>query len=369
MGFFDKFRGEFIDIIEWLDSSQDTMVYRFERHNNEIKNGAKLVVRETQIAVFVDEGRIADVFQPGTHSLVTSNLPVLSTLRGWKYGFESPFKCEVYFVNTKIFTDNKWGTKNPIMMRDAEFGMVRLRAFGNYSMRIQDAPKFISEIVGTNGHFTVENIAEQLKNIIITRFTDTVGESKIPVLDLASNYDDLSKFMEQKICPEFEVYGLELTKLLVENISLPPEVEEVLDKRTSMGIVGDLSKYMQYQTANAMEKAAENPGNAGMVVGVGMMGQMMNQVNQTNQQQQNTNERSTTPPPLPTKKYHLGINGNTAGPYTMEEIALMVKTVSNFEITPQTLVWTQGMENWAAAETVPDFQAYFASLPPPLPPQ
>ncbi|HMS52431.1 MAG TPA: SPFH domain-containing protein, partial [Chitinophagales bacterium] len=225
MGFFDKFRGEFIDIIEWLDSSQDTMVYRFERHNNEIKNGAKLVVRETQIAVFVDEGRIADVFQPGTHSLVTSNLPVLSTLRGWKYGFESPFKCEVYFVNTKIFTDNKWGTKNPIMMRDAEFGMVRLRAFGNYSMRIQDAPKFISEIVGTNGHFTVENIAEQLKNIIITRFTDTVGESKIPVLDLASNYDDLSKFMEQKICPEFEVYGLELTKLLVENISLPPEVE------------------------------------------------------------------------------------------------------------------------------------------------
>ncbi len=239
MGLFDKLKGEFVDIIEWTDSSRDTMVYRFERYGNEIKNGAKLTVRESQMAVLINEGKIADVFNPGMHELTTQNLPILSTLKGWAHGFNSPFKAEVYFVNTKRFTDLKWGTKNPIMLRDAEFGPIRLRAFGSYSIRVTDPTLFIKEVVGTDGEFTKDEIVDQLRNIVISRFTDALGESKITALDLASNYDELGSFMENKIGGEFGEYGLELVKLLVENISLPPAVEEAIDKRSSMGVLGN----------------------------------------------------------------------------------------------------------------------------------
>ena len=199
MGLFDKIRGEFIDLIEWLDDSRDTMVYRFPRYQNEIKMGAKLVVRETQNAVFVNEGKLADIFTPGTYSLSTKNLPILATLLGWKYGFNSPFKAEVYFVNTRRFVDLKWGTSNPVMLRDAEFGPIRLRAFGTYCIRISKTETFMKEIVGTDSLFRTEEITDQLRNMIVARFSDLLGESKIPILDLAANYDELGRFSTDRL--------------------------------------------------------------------------------------------------------------------------------------------------------------------------
>lgn len=223
MGIWNKLRGELIDIVQWIDDTNDTMVYRFERYNNQIKYGARLTVREGQTAVFVNEGKIADVFVPGMYTLETKNLPVLSTLQGWKYGFNSPFMAEVYFCSMRQFTDLKWGTMNPIMMRDAEFGPVRLRAYGTYAVKVSEPGVLIREIVGTDGHFTVDEIVNQLRNLIVSRFAEIAGSSGIPVLDMAANYGSLGDFLAQKIAPEFQGYGLELAKLLVENISLPPK--------------------------------------------------------------------------------------------------------------------------------------------------
>jgi membrane protease subunit (stomatin/prohibitin family) len=372
MGLFDKIKGEFIDIIEWLDSSSDTMIHRFDRYNNEIKYGAKLVVRESQVAVFINEGKLADVFQPGTYPLETQNMPILTTLKGWKYGFHSPFKAEVYFVNTKNFTDQKWGTKNPIMMRDTEFGVVRIRAFGNYAMKVKDAPTFIREIAGTDGSFTTEKITEQLKNIVMTRFTDILGESKIPVLDLASNYDELSKFVFDKIGPEFLEYGIDLTKFLVENISLPPAVEEAMDKRTSMGVIGNLGAFTQYQTAMGIEEAAKNPGGSasagiGMGMGFGMANQMGMNMNQNQQNQQNQQNVQNTPPPVPNEvQYFVVTNGQQTGPFTEQVLGQMIQ--SN-QVTKDTMIWSAGMAAWTAAGQVTAVSKYFAQAPPPLPPQ
>src|SRR5580693_4097150 len=219
MGIFNKLRNELIDIIQWTDDSQNTLVWRFPRYENEIKNGAQLIVRESQVAVFVLQGQLADVFQPGTHTLVTQNLPILSKLRGWKYGFESPFKAEVYFVSTKVFTDRKWGTPNPIMLRDPEFGMVRLRAFGTFALRVKYPPVFLRELVSTSSVFTLDNIEGQLRDLVTSRFADAVGSSKIAALDLAGNYGQISGVITDKIQPEFAAFGLELVKLLIENVS------------------------------------------------------------------------------------------------------------------------------------------------------
>ena len=224
MGIFDKLRGEFIDIIEWTDPSQNTLAYRFDRYGNEIKNGAKLTVRPGQIAVFVSEGKIADVFEPGMYELKTQNMPILSTILGWKYGFNSPFKAEVYFISTKNMLDQKWGTKNAITLSDQRFGMLELRAFGTYTMKVNDGPKFLKEIVGTDGHFTNDEIAEQLRSIVVTRFTDALGEANFPVEALAANVTELSKFVDDIMKPEFDQYGIELTKFLIENVSMPDEV-------------------------------------------------------------------------------------------------------------------------------------------------
>jgi membrane protease subunit (stomatin/prohibitin family) len=365
MGIWDRLKNELIDIIEWTDDSTNTMVWRFPRFQNEIKNGAQLTVRESQVAVFVNEGKIADIYQPGRVELDTRNMPILTTLKGWKYGFNSPFKVEVYFVNTKTFTDNKWGTKNPIMLRDPEFGPIRLRAFGTYAIKVTDASKFIKEISATQGHFTTEEVTEQLRNLIVTRFTDAVAESKIPVLDLAANYDELSKFISAKINPEFGEYGLEVTKFLVENISLPPEVETALDKRSSMGILGNLSQYAQFQAANALEQAAKNGGgNPGLEMGMGFvmaqqMGQMFNQQNaQTNQQ---------TPPPIPgVAQYFVAANGQQQGPYTQHVLQQMIQ---EGRVTRDTLIWKQGMGSWSKAGDVSEVSGLFAVIPPPLPPQ
>ena len=218
MGLFSRLFSEFIDVIEWTDDSSDTMVYRFERYGNEIKYGAKLIVRESQVAVFVNEGEVADVLSPGTYALETKNLPVLTTLQYWDHGFNSPFKAEVYFINTRRFTDLKWGTKQPLMIRDAEFGGMRIRAFGTYSVRVTDATRFIREIAGTEGVFTTDEISNQLRNLITSRFATIVGATNVPVLDMAANYDQMGELLTRRIGPEFGEYGLELTKVLVENI-------------------------------------------------------------------------------------------------------------------------------------------------------
>jgi membrane protease subunit (stomatin/prohibitin family) len=368
MGLWDRIKNELIDIIEWTDDSANTMVWRFPRFQNEIKTGAQLTVRESQVAVFVNEGQIADVFKPGRVKLETQNMPVLTTLKGWKYGFNSPFKVEVYFVNTKNFTDNKWGTKNPIMLRDAEFGPVRLRAFGTYAIRVTDAGKFIREIAGTQAHFTTEEVTEQLRNLIVTRFTDAIGESKIPILDLAANYDELSKFISAKINPEFAEYGLEVTKFLVENISLPPEVEAALDKRSSMGIIGNLSQYAQFQAANALEQAAKNPGgtNSGLEMGMGFA--MANQMSQMfNQNSQNTQNSNQNPPPVPgVAQYFVAVNGQQQGPYGLQALQQMIQ---NSSVTRETLIWKQGMSAWTKANEVAEVNSFFSVVPPPLPPQ
>jgi len=326
------------------------------------------VVREGQAAVFVNEGKLADVFQPGTYTLDTKNLPILATLQGWKYGFESPFKAEVYFVNTRQFTDLKWGTKNPIMLRDAEFGPVRLRAFGTYVMRVKDAGVFVREIVGTTGTVVTDDVTEQLRNMIVSRFTDLLGESRIPILDLAASYDELSNFATTRLAPECEKFGVELTKLLVENISLPPEVEAALDKRTSMGVIGDLSKYTQFQAANSMEAAAANPsGMASAGVGMGMGYVMASQLGQAMAQQQ-AGPGGAAPPPIPGQlpPFWVAIDNQQAGPFDQ---ATLARHVRDGKLTRETLVWKQGMAQWTPAGQVGEIAPILSAAPPPLPPR
>ena len=272
MGILDRLSpsAQFIEVIEWLDDSSNTMLYRFPVRDQEIKNGAQLIVRESQAAVFVHEGQIGDVFGAGRYSVDGGNTPILSKLGAWKHGFNSPIKSEVYFVNTKQFTDLKWGTSNPVMMRDADFGMVRLRAFGIYSMRVADPRELIKQIAGTNARFVTEDIEGQLRRTMVSGFSDSLAESKIAALDLASNYDELGRFAREKLQSEFKSLGLELTKFVVENISLPEEVEAAMDKRTSMGVIGDVNRYTQFQVADAMRDAAQNPGGGGAATGAGL---------------------------------------------------------------------------------------------------
>jgi membrane protease subunit (stomatin/prohibitin family) len=293
MSIIDKIKQEalnqFIEVIEWLDDSQNTLLYRFPVHGQEIKNGAQLIVRESQTAVFVYEGQVADVFTPGKYTIDGGNTPILTKLGAWKYGFNSPFKSEVYFVNTKQFTDMKWGTSNPIMLRDPDFDIVRLRAFGAYSLRVKDPSEFIKEIAGTNAHFQADDIESQLKRAIVTEFSDALGEMKIPALDLASQYKELGEQIRNAINVDFNSWGLEVTKFFIENISLPPEVEAALDKRAQMGALGDAQRYMQFQAAEALRDAAKNEGGgaglgAGLGAGFAVGGQMANAFAQQGQQ-------------------------------------------------------------------------------------
>lgn len=360
MSLWEKIKGEFIDIVQWTDDSQDTMVYRFERYGNQIKNGAQLTVREGQVAVFVNEGQIADVFTPGMYTLTTENMPIMSTLKGWKFGFNSPFVAEVYFVNTKRFTDLKWGTMNPIMMRDADFGIVRVRAFGSYVIQVKDAAEFLRKVVGTDGSFTADEIAGQIRNLIVSRFTDVIGQAKIPVLDLAGKYQEMGGFLTTNVGPAVEEYGLELVTMLIENISLPPEVEEAIDKRSSMGAVGNLDNYMKFQAANSLE----NPGGTSEAfsagIGFSMATQMAQQMGQANQA-----AAAGAPPPVPqAAAFHVAINGQQTGPFGMDQLQAQV---SSGQITADTLVWKTGMAAWTPAGQVPELQSLFAAVPPPLP--
>ncbi len=364
MSLFDKIRGEFIDIIEWLDDSQDTIVYRFERHNNEIKHGAQLTVRESQAAVFVNEGQIADVFGPGRYELTTQNMPILSTLKGWKYGFNSPFKAEVYFVNTKRFTDLKWGTMNPVMMRDQDFGIVRVRAFGSYAMRVADPAKFLKELAGTDWQFTTDEVSNFIRNNIVSKFSESVAAAGIPVIDLAAKYSEVGEQIRGTFAPAMAEVGIEILNFLIENVSVPPEVEAAIDKRSSMGAVGDLGKYTQFQAATAMEKAAENPGGLG-AAGIGMgMASAMTQAMMG--QQQAPAAQAPAPPPVPAAtQYHVAVDGQQQGPFGID----MLKQMVGGALTPDSMVWSAGMAGWARAGDVDALKPLFASVPPPLPPQ
>ena len=386
MSFFNKIKqkafSEFIDIIEWTDDTADTMIWRFPRYNAEIKNGAQLTVRETQVAVLVNEGQFADVYQPGRYELTTSNMPILTTLKGWKYGFNSPFKVDVYFVNTKQFLNLRWGTANPIMMRDPEFGPIRMRAFGSYCFRVEPDPiKFIRNVAGTDGHFTTDSVTEQLRNFVITKFTDYLAESKIAALDLASNLNEFSSELTIALKEDFSEYGIELTKFLIENISLPEAVEEALDKRTSMGVIGNMTTYTQMQFADSLKDAANNPtggshlaGDAmGAGIGLAMAGQMAKQMINpqgeqpaTGQPQNPTgvNPQQGAPPPMPQQvMYHVAVGGVQQGPFPVVQLQQMAQ---QGQLIPDTLVWTAGMAGWAAANSVPELSQLFGAVPPPL---
>jgi membrane protease subunit (stomatin/prohibitin family) len=370
MGLMDKIRGEFIDIVEWLDDSRDTLVWRFPRHDNEIKMGARLVVRESQTAVFVNEGQVADVFPPGLYELETENLPVLSTLKGWKYGFHSPFKAEVYFVSTRLFTDMKWGTQNPVIVRDPEFGMVRLRAFGAYAARIVDPRKLVTQVAGTDPQFRTEEIEEYLRQTIVGQLGSMLGSSGLSILDLAGSQVQIAAKLAAVLTEEFAPTGIEIPKFIIENVSLPPEVEVALDKRSQMGVVGDLNAYTQLQTANAIGDAARNPGGGvgeGMGLGVGMaMGQRI-AASVSPPASPGGGAAAGGPPPLPTaRRWYIAVNGEQQGPYGPGELA---QQVTGGAVTAATLVWSDGMSSWTAAADVPDVAALLRATPPPLPPQ
>jgi membrane protease subunit (stomatin/prohibitin family) len=365
MGILDFLTGEFIDVIHWTDDTRDTMVWRFEREGYAIKYGAKLTVREGQAAVFVHEGQIADVFTPGLYMLETNNMPILTTLQNWDHGFKSPFKSEVYFVNTTRFTDQKWGTKNPIIARDPEFGPVRLRAYGSYVMRVADPGKFLSEIVGTDGEFTADEISFQIRNIIVQEFSRVIASSGIPVLDMAANTQDLGKIVATAITPSVAAYGLTIPEFYVENISLPEAVEAALDKRTSMGIVGDLNRYMQFNAAEALARgdggAAGAAMGAGMGAGIGMaMGGRMGPWGT----QPGATAAAPPPPPPVEKVWHIAKEGAAQGPYGRGHLG---RLVADGSLTRETPVWAQGMDGWKPAGEVAELAQLFTVMPPPPP--
>ncbi|WP_339697763.1 SPFH domain-containing protein [uncultured Marixanthomonas sp.] len=378
MGIFDKIKEklshEFIDIIEWLDYTDDTICHRFERYQNEIKNNAKLIVREGQTAVFINEGQLADVFEPGTYTLNTKNLPILTTLKGWKYGFDSPFKAEVYFVNTHLFTDEKWGTKNPITLNDDRFGLVEIRAFGTYAFRVNDPGKFIVDIVGTDNNFTNFEINEHLKSLIATRFTDTVGEANLPIELYAANTTELSETCKEVMEPEFNSVGIGLEKFFIENVSMPEDLKKEIFEYSRIDKL-DLDKLTKFKTAKAIEAAAANEGGtagAGMGMGMGfvlaqqMGGMMAPQMGGQQQMQQPQQQAGSIPPPMPQAvQYFYATNGQQNGPVGFEQLRALFASRT---VNKDTLVWKQGMQNWVALQEVEELKAFLGgNTPPPIP--
>jgi membrane protease subunit (stomatin/prohibitin family) len=366
MGLLDRVKGQFIDIVEFLDDSRDTIVWRFPRQGNEIKMGAQLVCREGQAAVFENEGKIADVFQPGTYTLETQNLPILSDLKGWKYGFNSPFKAEVYFVGTRLYTDMKWGTQEPVTIRDAEFGMVRLRAFGTFAMRVTDPAALIRQLVSTDPNFSTDEIEDFLREKMVSEVGTALATSGIPMLDLAANQQKISETLVGTLTAAFADMGIAIPKFIIQNISLPPEVSAALDKRTQMGVLGNLDQYTKFQAATAITEAAQNPGGgagAGLGLGAGIaMGQQLAGA----LAQGAAAPAAAAPPPLPGQAgYFLGVNGQQVGPVAVADLPARI---ASGELTPDTLVWREGMAAWTRAGDVPEVNAAFPASPPPLPP-
>ncbi|MEL6958638.1 MAG: SPFH domain-containing protein [Pseudomonadota bacterium] len=368
MGILDFLSGQFIDVIHWTDNTRDTMVWRFEREGHEIKYGAKLTVREGQAAVFVHEGQLADVFTPGLYMLETNNMPIMTTLQHWDHGFMSPFKSEIYYVNTTRFTDLKWGTKNPIMLRDPEFGPTRIRAFGTYSVKVTNPARFLTEIVGTDGEFTMDEISFQVRNIIVQEFSRVIAASGIPVLDMAANTGDLGKLIAGAIADTVAQYGITIPEFYIENISLPPAVEKALDTRTSRGLTGDLDEHMKFAAAEALRKGGEASGAMGAGLGAGMgmamAGQFANPWMNAGAAQ--SAAAPVAPPPPPVEHvWHIAENGETKGPFSK---ARMGQMAAAGELTRETLVWTQGQDGWKTADEVAELAQLFTVMPPPPPP-
>jgi len=351
--------GELIDIIEWLDESGDTMAWRFSRPGNEIKNGAELIVRPAQLAIFIDQGLLADVFRPGRHTLTTSNLPLLSSIRGWKYGFASPFKADVLFVNTKQFTSQKWGTANPVILTDPSLGPVRLRAYGTYAVRVVDPAAFVKELVGTNSTFIVEQIADQLRDLIVAKVSAVLATGQISVLELAAKYAEVGARVLEQVAPQFQQYVLGVTQLVIENVSLPPEVEATLDQKTRMNMLGDLDRYTQLQSADAIRDAARNPGGgAAAGVGIGMgaaLGQRAMNYSPATNGAAAPAAQSSEPPPLPNDAWYYAVGSERRGPVPVSALS------GQAGITKDTLVWRRGMTAWTPASAVPELASIIAT--------
>ncbi len=381
MGIWDRITGQasaqFLDVIQWLDDSNDTLVYRFPIYDQAITDQSKVIVREGQSAVFVAEGRLSDVFAPGTYSLDTPNSPVLSFFKSIAYGMQNPYKGDILYTSTRQFTDNGWGTQNPFMMRDAEFGMVRVRAFGTYSFRVIDPATFIRQVVGTDGLFTTDEITGQLKKKLVSSFATAVGQARIPVLDLVASYEALGEQVRAGIDPKFrEDYGITLTDLTVGNISLPKEVEAALDTRSKMGILGDLNAYTKLKSADAIEAAARNTGmgGAGMGMGMGMgmgaavAGQMTGGGGSGvfNPHQGMQSSSGAVPPPVPSsQRFHYNGSGGQAELSVDEIVARVVA-----DRTGQHLLWAPGFpawKPWSEVEAVSTKVPPAAAAPPPLP--
>lgn len=277
----DYLQSQLIDIIEWTDDSRDTISWRFPDEDKEIKRGAQLIVRESQTAQFVYVGEFGDTFGPGRHTLTTENIPILTSLQSWKYGFESPFKADVYFVNTRLFTGNKWGTSNPVMLRDQDFGIVRVRAFGTYDFRVVNVPLFLKEVAGSDHNFRLDEFADTMRSRIVSVFSDAVASARVPVLDMATRYQELGEALLPLVNAGIvQRYGIELQSFVVENCSVPPEVEAAIDARSSMSAVGNLNDYVKFQMAKGMGQ----PGGGGaagsaaeLAVGFAVAQQMMQQ--------------------------------------------------------------------------------------------
>ncbi|RPI76976.1 MAG: SPFH domain-containing protein [Planctomycetaceae bacterium] len=374
MGLFDKLRAEFVDIIEWIDDDRHTLVWRFPRYQNEIKQGAQLIVRPGQMAVFVHRGQLADVFEPGNYELKTENLPILSTLQGWKYGFNSPFRSEVYFVATRQVTDLKWGTPNPIMLRDADFGPIRLRAFGTYALKCVDPRALLKELVGTDSVLNSDEIGELMRSIILSALADMLGSSKIAALDLASNYRDLGEQLRKSVVERVDdEYGLDVPILNIVNISLPEEVEKAIDTRSSIGVIGDLGRYQQFQMGKAITMAAENPSGGasagvGLGMGFGMANQMASQMGSAFARpgaMPGAAGNQAPPPPPGGEAWHVAVNGQSHGPFTVAQLA---EGFSLGQIDRSTQVWSAGMAGWQAISEVPALATRLTPATPPPPP-
>ncbi len=383
MGLINKLKGELVDIIEWLDDSRSTLAWRFPRYQNEIKNGAQLIVREGQQAVFVYRGKIADVFEPGNHELTSENLPVLGTLQGWKHGFNSPFRSEVYFLNMRQVTDLRWGTPQPVTVRDPDFKMVQVRANGLCVIRIADAEIFLREVIGTDSAVEAEEVTELLRRVISLAFSDMVMETGLGAIDLQGQQvalsDKLREFVQERVDDEF---GLEVTSVTM-NISLPDEITQAMTRGVARGVeeggyahnVGDVQRLQQVRAADALLAAAENPGGSAMGdamqmgMGIAMAGQMANTLGGAMAPGQTspaaTPVAGVAPPPLPGQVlYHVDMGGQAGGPYAMDQLRA---GVASGQVTASTLVWATGMASWAAAGTVPELESLFMA-PPPMPP-
>ncbi len=365
MSLLDRLRNEAVDIIEWVDHTRDTLVWRFPRYRNEIKNGAHLIVRPGQVAIFVHRGEIADVFLPGSHILTADNMPILSTLGGWKHGFESPFKSEVYFCNTRQITELTWGTPVPVTVRDPEFGVIRVRAYGTYALRAYDPKALLRELVGTDESFEADEIHELMRGLINSCVADVLGNSGIPAIELAASTLALADRLRLTVADKIDdEYGLDVAALYIANISFPEEVQKAIDARSSMNVIGDLERYQTYQLGKSMPIAAASSGGSGDVLGIGMGLAMAGSL--TGGQQPTAAPLAAAPPALPAMAmFHVAIEGQSGGPYTVEQVA---QAAAQGRLNAGTLVWTAGMASWSPAGQVPQLASVLApSVPPPLP--